>query len=154
MRPKRRLLAFVSLFDLGGAVDCEIRVELLLRLAGGAVAVDTLASLCRHTHSYVSRQLGELATADLVTYSQDGRHTLYRLSKRVHVAVGADGVPLTVRGDDGSSVTYVVPSTMAERMGVRIEPPPPPSALVLPPVIEVLRGPIATRIERDRGTNS
>ena len=84
-------------------------LDILSALAGAQADVSTLSTLLRRSMPIVSRSLGLLRTAQLVSFEQDESHRIYRLTGSVSVESADHALEISIPARDGSCVTVRQP---------------------------------------------
>ena len=84
-------------------------LDILSALAGAQADVSTLSRLLRRSMPIVSRSLGLLRTAQLVSFEQDENHRIYRLTGSVSVESADHALEISIPARDGSCVTVRQP---------------------------------------------
>ncbi len=84
-------------------------LDILSALAGSQADVSTLSTLLRRGMPIVSRSLGLLRAAQLVSFEQDESHRIYRLTRSVSVESADHALKISIPARDGSCVTVRQP---------------------------------------------
>lgn len=99
---------FVGMFDLAEIQACPVRYEILVNVARAPVDVSALAQRLDLGIPLVSRYLGQLQGAGLLTHTKHGKYHIFTLGPAASAVFNDQGLILTMRSDDGQSVQWTL----------------------------------------------
>jgi DNA-binding transcriptional ArsR family regulator len=97
--------------DLLCCCHCSVRIEILLCLAAGPLAVGTICDILMFHKAHVSNHLRLLRGGKLVVAEPKKKERLYRLGPSVRVERQANETLLTARADDGAELSIRLPDS-------------------------------------------